>query len=237
MKKAAIEAVQAKGHRTRQIILDAAEELFGETDYDAVSLRDIAEKAHVLLGQVSYHFTNKTSLFEAVAARRADEINRIGIDELKRYQNPSLEQIVDAFVRPVLLRKSESQWNSYVRIMAQVYYQERWEPMRERLFGPFVRTFLRALKQVMPGTPTDVIRQGLAYAVMVLLGASVVTLTRPNKNGSSVAQSELILQFLTGGVCALGRAPSSLPGQPGSVAQTRRQGRLRAEKPPVRSHR
>ncbi len=218
MKKSASEPVQTKGHRTRQIILDAAEELFGETDYDAVSLRDIAGKAHVLLGQVSYHFTNKASLFEEVIARRADEITRIGIDELKRHANPSLEQIMDALILSVLERNKEPAWNSYIRIMAKVFYQDRWRPMQEHVFSPFGRVLMNALEQVLPGTPGQVIRQGVDCAVMVLLGVSVLKFTNTGDGDPVDAQPASVSSFLVGGMRALG-VSASLPWQPDSPAR------------------
>ncbi|MDR1291285.1 MAG: TetR/AcrR family transcriptional regulator [Planctomycetaceae bacterium] len=49
---------------TRNAILNAACELFGEYGFDAVSTRMIADKAGVNLGGIHYHFGSKGGLYE-----------------------------------------------------------------------------------------------------------------------------------------------------------------------------
>ncbi len=50
-------------------ILAAADALFGEQGYDAISVRDVAEAAGVNKALVFYYFDNKEALFERVMAR------------------------------------------------------------------------------------------------------------------------------------------------------------------------
>ena len=65
----------ARGDESRVAILDAAEALFAEAGFDRVSLRDVAARADVPLGLINYHFKAKDLLFEAIIARRSDELN------------------------------------------------------------------------------------------------------------------------------------------------------------------
>ena len=51
--------------RTRQRILETALYLFSQGGYDKVSVRDIAQAAHVNVAAVSYHFGGKPSLYKA----------------------------------------------------------------------------------------------------------------------------------------------------------------------------
>ncbi|HOC93401.1 MAG TPA: TetR family transcriptional regulator [bacterium] len=53
---------------TRQRILDAATEMFASCGYDGVSVRDIAAKAGVNIGAISYHFGGKENLLKAAVA-------------------------------------------------------------------------------------------------------------------------------------------------------------------------
>src|SRR5690242_1840463 len=73
---------RANGDQTKEKILDAAEELFGEKTFDTVSLRDITNHAGVTLALASYHFGTKDNLFVAVIARRADMLNRMRLERL-----------------------------------------------------------------------------------------------------------------------------------------------------------
>ncbi len=54
--------------RTRERILDAALDLFGERGLTGTTVRDIASRANVNVAAISYHFGGKEELYQAVAA-------------------------------------------------------------------------------------------------------------------------------------------------------------------------
>src|SRR6202050_3273896 len=88
---------------TKSRILDSAEKLFGLNGFEATSLRDITAEAQVNLAAVNYHFQSKESLIDAVIARRIEPVNRRRFEMLDAAgTNPTLEQILEAFVAPVL---------------------------------------------------------------------------------------------------------------------------------------
>ncbi len=90
---------------TKTRILDAAERLFGEGGFDATSLRDITAAAQVNLAAVNYHFQSKDSLIDALIERRIQPINRRRLEMLEAAgRSPSVEQIVEAFLSPVLMQ-------------------------------------------------------------------------------------------------------------------------------------
>ena len=95
----------ARAVDTKTRILDAAEKLFGEKGFDTTSLRDITAEADVNLAAVNYHFQSKDSLIDAVIARRIEPVNRRRLEMLDSAgPNATIEQIVEAFVAPVLER-------------------------------------------------------------------------------------------------------------------------------------
>lgn len=57
---------RADGTQARQRLLDAALKLFSAKGYDKTSTREIAEKAGVNLGAISYYFGDKASLYRAL---------------------------------------------------------------------------------------------------------------------------------------------------------------------------
>ncbi len=88
---------------TKSRILDAAEKLFGLNGFDATSLRDITAEAQVNLAAVNYHFQSKDSLIDAVMARRIEPVSRRRMEMLDAAgPNPTLEQILEAFLIPLL---------------------------------------------------------------------------------------------------------------------------------------
>jgi AcrR family transcriptional regulator len=91
------------GESTRTAILDAAENLFAAASFDIVSMRDVAAKASVPLGLINYHFQSKEKLFEAIIARRSDELNSRRRDAFAALKDkPNLRQVLDVFLRPYL---------------------------------------------------------------------------------------------------------------------------------------
>src|SRR5215469_13108585 len=94
---------------TKARILDAAEKLFGQKGFEATSLRDITAEAQVNLAAVNYHFQSKESLIDAVIARRIEPVNRHRLEMLDAAgPNPTLEQILRAFLLPVLELKTDT---------------------------------------------------------------------------------------------------------------------------------
>jgi len=207
---AAIEATQAKGERTRHQILDAAEALFGETDYDSITMRDIAEHSGALLGMVSYHFKSKKALFEAVVARRAQELNLILDRELGRQGVPTLQGTIEAFVGPVLERSTLPGWRSYIRIMAQLYYQDRWWQMQRDLFQELTDKFSVAFKTALPNaTPASIIA---IYNFVVMSALSTSVLRSSETESRMPLDDRSIVAFLRGGALALAENEGCDPG-------------------------
>ncbi|HVO96456.1 MAG TPA: TetR family transcriptional regulator [Bryobacteraceae bacterium] len=104
---------------TKTRILDAAEKLFGEKGFDATSLRDITAEADVNLAAVNYHFQSKDSLIDAAILRRAEPINSKRIAMLEAAgPHPTVEQIVEAFVAPILEHDEESMAMMMARVLS-----------------------------------------------------------------------------------------------------------------------
>jgi len=66
----------------RNAIIDAAEKIFFTSDYDSVSMDDIAEEAELSKGLLYYYFKDKEALFFAVTRR---EMNIVGDLVRKRF--------------------------------------------------------------------------------------------------------------------------------------------------------
>ena len=73
--------VESDSRATADRLLDAAERLFAEAGFRAVSLRAINEAAGARNTSAShYHFGSKEALVDAVFARRMDALNRARMD-------------------------------------------------------------------------------------------------------------------------------------------------------------
>src|SRR6201996_4734848 len=64
-------------------LLNAAEALFADKEFDAVTTRDIANRAKVNLALVHYYFGAKEKLFRAVLERRIEKLSHRRLQLLK----------------------------------------------------------------------------------------------------------------------------------------------------------
>jgi AcrR family transcriptional regulator len=71
----------SKGEQTRSLILETALEMFGERGYEETTMRAIAEKAGVAIGNTYYHFRSKEHLIQAYY-ERIHEIHSESCSEL-----------------------------------------------------------------------------------------------------------------------------------------------------------
>ena len=99
---------RANGDATRNKILDAAERLFAEHGYTAVSMRSITAAAGVNVAAIHFHFASKEALFEAIFNRRVQPINAARLTGLReargdgRAREVELQTVLKAFVAPHL---------------------------------------------------------------------------------------------------------------------------------------
>ena len=103
---ARIAAAKSEPPSVRQRILLVAERMFAEHGMEGVGLRAITAAAKVNLASIAYHFGSKEGLLEALFAQRAAPIaqERLRLLDLcfAGGKKPTLEQILDAFLRPAL---------------------------------------------------------------------------------------------------------------------------------------
>ena len=74
-----------KGEKTRILLLDTAERLFGQNGVTATSLREVMKVADVNMAMVHYYFKNKDGLLDAILERRLVPINQARLNLLGQY--------------------------------------------------------------------------------------------------------------------------------------------------------
>ncbi len=139
----------AKPADTKTRILDAAEKLFGKSGFDATSLRDITAEADVNLAAVNYHFQSKESLIDSVIARRIEPVNQKRLAMLESARpDPNIEQILMAFLTPVLDQDITEVFALMARVMASpdVFITRLFYPH----FAAIVERFVEAICKALP---------------------------------------------------------------------------------------
>jgi AcrR family transcriptional regulator len=196
-------------------ILLAAEKLFAQRGYHAVSIRDIAQEAGVPLALVGYHYGPKQDLFYAIFAHWNTTIEE-RLQELKQAisagQNTHLlPRIIGAFVGPVLRMRASSEGEYYALLVARELFHvhdqhDESDRVLRAFFDPLAHAFIDALNLALPYATRGQIAWGYQFALGALLHhISDDRIARLSK-GQSVPcdphAAALLIRFIVGGLRA-----------------------------------
>jgi AcrR family transcriptional regulator len=178
----------------RERILDAAEKLFAVDGYEAVSFRDLTGAAGVSLSAIHYHFGSKEAVFSEVFARRSRLLTERRLELLeaaRRYggRPPSLESILDAFLRPGFEVTHGDRNDLFNRLRARVSL-ERSGTTRDivsRAFDENDLIFIDELKAALPALT----HEDVHWRFHFLVGAMIYTMSDSGQ-----------LSGLSGGACS-----------------------------------
>jgi AcrR family transcriptional regulator len=157
-------------------LLDAAEEVFASSGYDAASIREITRVARVPLALAHYHFENKKELFRQVLARRVDELRTRRLALLGKFKHAAnggplaIAQIVEAFTEPAfeLSMRGGPGWKNYMKLNAQISISKKYVAMVGDLFDPTATTFLREMRRSLPNASPAAINWGYLFFVATI---------------------------------------------------------------------
>ena len=143
--------------KKREHLLDAAEQLFAQSGYHTVSMREIAREAQLSGEEISAYFENKEKIFYAVIERRASVINLLRIEKLTQTNNrdtsiAALKPLLKAFFDPLYYKSREDpRWLNYFRLVLQMMRQR--SPILllvTEFYTPVSDVFLNRLRQILP---------------------------------------------------------------------------------------
>lgn len=131
---------------TAEKIRRAADELFCRVGYDAVSVRDVAERAGVNKALVFYHFTSKEELFERVLERYYEAHRQALAAAFGAEGSPRerMHRLVDAYLDFMADNVR------YAVLVQQQISNPETHPLVEKNLAPLYRWIERALSEVAP---------------------------------------------------------------------------------------
>jgi len=162
---------------TRLKILDAAEQLFGEEGYKAVSLRRITTAAGVNLASIHYHFGSKEELLDELVMRKAVPVNEERMEGLRRLKeaagpNPiALDDLLEAFLVPAFHAADRSP--EWAKLMGRLHAEGVMPAVARKHFGPVGERFLVEMRRALPDMKED----EMAWRTNFAIGAMAHALT------------------------------------------------------------
>lgn len=173
-------------HTTKDNILDAAERLFAERGFEAISLRAITAAAGANLAAVNYHFRSKERLLQALFRRGMQRLSRKRIAMLDAFEseygnNPvPPEKLARVLVEPMFDISGELSKNGKIFSMLLGRMYSSPQGWLDRLpagdVGKFAERFEPALRRSLPGISSE----DLYWRSFFAIGAAAHTLVSPH---------------------------------------------------------
>ena len=181
-----------KNELTRERILDAAEALFANSGYHAVSVREITRAARCNLAAVNYHFGNKQKLYlEVFRSRwlpRASRLHHNFRQSLKNNGKLSPNAVVQSLARSFMEGPmSDDERMRHHKLIFGEFVQptQAFELVADQVLKPLFTNLMKDLKAAMPDTARE--NQMALNAFSILAMILYFNLARP-----------LIISFLDG---------------------------------------
>ncbi|MDP9897290.1 AcrR family transcriptional regulator [Variovorax boronicumulans] len=208
---AAITAEAGRPDR-RQAILLAAEKLFAQHGYHAVTIRQIAEEAGVPLALVGYYFGPKHELFHAIFEHWSHTIQE-RLTRLAEVNNDpddacTLPRIIEAFTTPVLALRASAEGEYYALLVARELYHATEEADRvlRGYFDPLAAAYIDALHVALPHATRAQVAWGYQFALGALLhhlnDSRIERLSRGENKRADPAVAPMLVNFIVGGLRA-----------------------------------
>ncbi|MEC5405560.1 TetR/AcrR family transcriptional regulator [Paraburkholderia sp. MPAMCS5] len=206
---------------TKSRILDAAEALFIDCGYEAMSLRQITSRAEVNLAAVNYHFGSKESLIHSMLSRRLDHLNQERLKLLDRFdqmlgERLTCEHVLGAMFIPALRLSRDPRvgGKAFLRLLGRAYTDPS-AFIRDFLNGHYASVAVRffdAFQRALPHLPREELGWRLHFAIGalsgVLAGTDTDSLIAEFSQGKTMNDLQLIARLASLMVAAL-KAPLS----------------------------
>jgi AcrR family transcriptional regulator len=194
---------------TRRRLLEAAESLFIECGYEAMSLRQITAKANANLAAVNYHFGSKEALMQELLSQRLDRLNLerlqlLGNCEKQWPENLDANAVFGMLFIPAFRISHESVGGtSFMRLLGRVYsdrspfirgyLQEHYRP----IFGRFFEAFSRTLPHLPRNELGLRLHFGLKALSGILAGEDMQRLIDDLSMGQTIGDGELLARLIS----------------------------------------
>ena len=209
-------------------LLEAAETLFADRGFDAVSVRDITKEAGANVAAVNYHFGGRDGLIGLVVLRYVTPVNEERIARLDAAERNHagkvvpLEELIGCYAEPLVsaVRRSELSERLFYKLIGRIFSLQGEVPAEvENQMKQVAERFLRALGRSLPEVAAD----ELIWRFHFLIGAMLHMLTHQEvlsrvTNGASgqPAMEATLSRFVR--FAASGLREGGVPAHNGSAA-------------------
>ncbi len=199
---------------TKERILDAAEQLFGDFGFSATSLRDITAEAGVNLASVNYHFGSKEALLAEVFERRFAPVNERRLEKLAEFETSEeqgraqVERIIRAFASPPFEMFAEygDGGRKFLRLAGRAHAEsDEIRAVLLKTLEPVIARFTTALQRALPEVDPSEVGWRILFVVgsmahTMMWGEFVIARSKVARSPDDLLES--LVRFGTAGMIA-----------------------------------
>ncbi len=154
------------------ILKKATYELLAFKGYSAVSMRDIAKRAGLVVGQLTYHYKTKDHLIESVI----EDFTNIIIEKLKDYLRLSNNKVDDVKKYVAVMYEED---NATYRVLLDFAAQSLWNEKIKAKMNVFFEKFTSIVKQayIDDGANSAVASEKAEELVSNMIGKNLIKIT------------------------------------------------------------
>lgn len=165
---------------TKTRLLDTAEALFAESEFDAVTSRDITRLAECNVASINYYFSSKENLYNEVCRRRLNALRDIRIASISKIMAAGDAEITiedlfrefsHAFLSPLM---EDPKGRAFLKLMTrEMLYPHMPAGMcAEEMIMPIFATLLEAVEKICP----DLTKEQVMWSIYSLIAQLVHTI-------------------------------------------------------------
>jgi AcrR family transcriptional regulator len=189
-------------------LLDIAEQLLAVKGFEGVSVRDITQAAKTNVASVNYHFGSRDGLLSLVMHHHVLPLNEERLARLETIdrkgagKSAALEEIIDAWVRPLVnpTRHSALSEQSFHQLVGRIFSMQNKDlpaaihDSIQQVTNRFIRSFAKALPTVVP--------EDLNARFHFMTGGLIHLLLNPPSQQSSTIEATLgrFIRFAAAGL-------------------------------------
>ena len=201
----------ARGQRTRQRLIDAAEQVFGELGFHNAGIVEITQRAKVALGTFYLYFPDKKTIFDDLVRTLNARLRRTITDRVRDLDDRLEQEVVGFETFFEFVRKHRNLYR--VILQAETVDESIYRWHYQTLADGYVRGLRRA--QAAGQVRTDLDAETLAYSLMGMAEALGSRYVLWDGTLPPLAARRTIRRFLEGGLRTRGgRRPGVAGAKP-----------------------
>ncbi|MEL7489779.1 MAG: TetR/AcrR family transcriptional regulator [Pseudomonadota bacterium] len=168
-----------KGERKQRDILDVARPFLLSEGYPAFSLRDVAKRAGMSLGNLQYYFPSKDDLLVFIVQSEIDET--LALIESVDWSEFPPEQTLKALIGAILYRLGGDGGQLYLLTAFLALHNDRFKKLQRDGFNVLIAASVEAARNLAPDLAERDLKMAALIAVSLVDGAIVQIHARPEE--------------------------------------------------------